>query len=411
MANDIDVNNVWKRDDETELQYIWRICSNKDSGLLDMTWRDVADILNSELVKDESDYLDESAYRKKYQMAKAFYDDVFSSMISNEYHDALAQQRRKLQEEKVKLQTEKLEYNRWLRENARDEMFEEKVIDAIKKYSGTTVPPRKIEITHNKREGLLCLADCHFGKEFKIYGLYDEVINEYSPEIFYERMNTIFSDTLDQIKKEQLSSIHIYNLGDSVEGFIRNSQMWSLRWGVVDQAVIFGNYMGEWLRQLSEYVHIKYHQTDGNHDELRLLDGRKGQHLCESAGKIVLNSIKLKNEGNPNFECVSNKTGLIFDNICGFNILGVHGEVSDLPSAIKDFETIYNEKISYLISGHKHHSDFKNCGVRKACIGVGSIVGSDEFSMQLRRCADASTTFIVFEEGRGRVDEHICVLN
>lgn len=396
---------------ESELQYIWRICSAKDSGILDMTWEEIAGILNSQLYDDETEYLGESAYRKKYQQAKAFYEDVFSNMESNEYCETIAEQRRKLQEERIKLQTDKLEYTRWLRENARDEMFEEKVIDAISKYSNIAQPPKKIELTHNGREGLLCIADCHFGKEFKIFGLYDEIINEYSPEIFYDRMDMIYSDTLEQIKKEGLTSLHVYNLGDSVDGFLRNSQLWSLRWGVVDQAIIFGNYMGDWLRRLSEVVHIKYFQTDGNHDELRLLDGKKAQHLCESAGKIVLNIIKLKNEGNPNFECAANKTGLIFDNICGFNILGIHGEVSDPVKAIRDFEIIYNEKIAYLIGGHKHHADFKNCGVRKACIGVGSVVGSDDFSVQLRRCSDATTTFIVFEEGRGKVDEHTCVLN
>ena len=332
-------------------------------------------------------------------------------MVSDEYHNKIAEQYRELQKERYKLQTEKLEYNRWLREDARDEMFEEKVIETLIKYSSVTNPPKPIEVTHGKRAGVLCLADCHFGKEYKIYGLFDEVINEYSPEIFYSRMEQIYSETLEQIEKENLTVLHIYNLGDSVEGFIRNSQLWSLRWGVIDSATIFGNYMGDWLRKLSEKVSVIYHQTDGNHDELRLLDGKKGQHLCESAGKIVKNCIALKNEGNRNFKYVENKTGLIFENICGYNILGIHGEVKDLKRAISDFDNIYGTKISYLIAGHKHHAEFEECGVKKGCIGVGSIMGSDDFSMSIRTCANATATFIVFEEGKGKVDEHTYVLN
>lgn len=281
-----------KSESESTLQYIWRLCSAKDSGTLDLKWQELADILNKELIDDECEYLGESTYRKKYQQAKAFYDEVFSKMVSDEYHDKIAEQYRELQKERYKLQTEKLEYNRWLREDARDEMFEEKVIETLIKYSSVTNPPKPIEVTHGKRAGVLCLADCHFGKEYKIYGLFDEVINEYSPEIFYSRMEQIYNETLEQIEKENLSVLHIYNLGDSVEGFIRNSQLWSLRWGVIDSATIFGNYMGDWLRKLSEKVSVIYHQTDGNHDELRLLDGKKGQHLCESAGKIVKNCIR-----------------------------------------------------------------------------------------------------------------------
>lgn len=403
--------NLTKAPDESELQYIWRMCSMKDAGVVELTWTELADILNKVLVEDESEYLTESAYRKKYQQAKLFYEEVFSKMVSDEYHKKIVEDTRTLIKERYKVSTEKLEYHRWLREDARDELFEEKVIDAIIKYANISNPPQKIEVTHGKRAGVLCLADCHFGKEYKIYGLFDEVINEYSPEVFYSRMEQIYNETLEIIKKEGLSVIHIYNLGDSVEGFIRNSQLWSLRWGVIDSATIFGNYMGDWLYKLSEKVSIVYHQTDGNHDELRLLDGKKGQHLCESAGKIVKNCIILKNEKNPNFKYVENKTGLIFDTVCGYNILGIHGEVKDLSQAIKDFDNIYDVKISYLVAGHKHHTEFKNCGVRKGCIGVGSIVGSDEFSMTLRQSADATANFIVFEEGKGKVDEHTYVLN
>lgn len=400
-----------KAQNESALQYIWRLGSAKDAGLIELTWEELATVFNKELIEDESEYLGESAYRKKYQQAKAFYDEVFSKMVSDEYHNQIIDNRRELQKERYKLQTEKLEYARWLREDARDELFEEKVIESIRKHSAVSNPPKKIEITRTKRTGLLCLADCHFGKEYKIYGLFNEVINEYSPEIFYSRMEQIYNETLELIKKEKLSIIHIYNLGDSVEGFIRHSQLWSLRWGVIDSATIFGNYMGDWLRALSNEVSIVYHQTDGNHDELRLLDGKKGQHLCESAGKIVKNCIILKNENNPNFKYIENKTGLIFDNICGYNILGIHGEIKDLQQAIKDFDNIYDTKISYLISGHKHHGEFKNCGVRKGCIGIGSIIGSDEFSMSIRQCADATASFIIFEEGKGKIEEHTYVLN
>lgn len=403
--------NFQKSPDESELQYIWRLCSAKDSGIIELTWQELAEILNKQLIDDEEDYLGESAYRKKYQQAKAFYDEVFSKMISDEYHNQISSMRRELQKERYKLQTEKLEYNRWLREDARDELFEEKVIEAITKNTKVSEPPKTIEVVHGKRVGVLCLADCHFGKEYKIYGLFNEVINEYSPEIFYSRMEQIYNETIEQIEKENLSVIHIYNLGDSVEGFIRNSQLWSLRYGVIDSATIFGNYMGDWLRNLSEKVSIIYFQTDGNHDELRLLDGKKGQHLCESAGKIIKNCIVLKNENNPNFQYVENKTGLIFDNVCGYNILGIHGEVKDLTKAIQEYDNLYDTKISYLIGGHKHHGEFKNCGVRKGCIGVGSIIGSDEFSMNIRHCADATASFIVFEEGKGKVDEHTYVLN
>lgn len=266
-------------------------------------------------------------------------------------------------------------------------------------------------MTHNKRVGQLNIADSHFGKDFKIYGLFDEIINEYSPDIFFSRMEQLYNSTLELIQKENLNEIRVNNLGDHIEGFIRNSQLWTLRYGAIDSAILFGNYLGTWLNKLSHKVRVTYQQTDGNHDEFRLLDGKKGEHLCESAGKIVKNNILLRNENNPNFEYKENKTGFIFDNIAGYNILGIHGEVPNLASSLKDFSDIYDVKIDYIIGGHKHHSNFVNCGVRKGAIGVGSIVGSDDFSMRIRKAADATASFIVYEEGKGKVVEHTLVLN
>ena len=224
---------------------MWRI--NKDyikTGKV-KNWKEITPIINEQLRNDESEYRDESAYRKPVQYAEAFYEDVFSKMMGDKYLEELRIQQRETKKERVKLQTEKLEYNKWVREDARDEMFEEKTIEAIKKYGSFSNPPTIIPKVHNKREGILCIADAHFGKEFKIYGLFDEVINEYSPEIFYSRMEQIYNDTLEIVEKEKLNTIHVYNLGDHVEGFIRNNQLWSLRWGVVDSGVIFGNYMGD----------------------------------------------------------------------------------------------------------------------------------------------------------------------
>lgn len=382
----------------------------KDLGIWDADWNGVANFMNNEFGDTDKPY-SEAAWRKPYQQAKKFYEaGVFNQLSEDEYFKELEIIKRELQKERCKLQTEKLEYNRWLREEARDELFEEKVIEAIRKNI-KVITPKDIPIKHGKRGGQLNFSDSHFGKDFVIYGLMNEIINSYNPEIFYQRMEVLYNQTLEIVKQEGFTELHINNLGDHIEGFIRNSQLWSLRFGAIDSAIIFGNYIGNWLNKLSHHVNVIYHQTDGNHDEFRLLDGKKNEHLCESAGKIVKNIIELKNEGNTNFKYIDNKTGFIFDNILGYNYLGIHGEVPNLVNAIKDFSDIYDIKIDYLIGGHKHHSDFVNCGVRRGTIGVGSIVGSDDFSMRIRKAADATASFIIYEEGKGKVCEHTIVLN
>lgn len=392
-------------ENESDEELIYRICSEK---YIIGSWQNVCDILNKLL---HTEYT-ESKFRKSYQSFQKIMKANQSKFSDNDTKlEELKLQERVLKKERVKLQTEKLEYNRWFREDARDELFEEKVIEEIKNNLNKNPQPKDIKISHSIRGGQLNIADCHFGKEYKIYGLNNEIINEYSPEIFYKRMEQLYNETISIVEKNNLTVLHINNLGDEIDGFLRHSQLWTLRYGVIKSAVLFGNYMGDWLKKLSEKVNVVYNYTVGNHDEMRLLDGRKNEHLCDNAEIITENCIKLINKENPNFTIKKNKTGLIFDEIVGFNFLGIHGEVSNLKDALKDYEHLYNARIDYLLAGHKHYNEYSNCGVRRGVIGVASIVGSDNFSMRIRKSADSSSSFIIYERGKGKVEDYTIVLN
>lgn len=111
----IDLN---RQPGESEEQFIWRIGRAYDSGEIDLNWDEIGEIVNRQFRDDESQYRDQSAYRKPYQSAKRFYEaGVFKDLTTDTYMAQLAESKRELQKEKIKLQTEKLEYNRWLRED------------------------------------------------------------------------------------------------------------------------------------------------------------------------------------------------------------------------------------------------------------------------------------------------------
>lgn len=61
------------RKNENEEQFIWRIGQAKDSGELEMSWDEIADIINKEFCNEDRP-LSEAAFRKPYQQAKRFYD-------------------------------------------------------------------------------------------------------------------------------------------------------------------------------------------------------------------------------------------------------------------------------------------------------------------------------------------------
>lgn len=397
------MNNILRRlNNETENQALWRIGKAKANGLLgDVTWVEVAEFFNKEFREDETQYYDSSAYRKRYKNFSDAYEELFSQEnFTNEEMMTIEEHKRELEKAKIKLRTEKLEYNKWLREEARDELICEKICDAIK-TNNSLVSPEPIIVNKANRSAVLAFGDEHYATEFTIYGLYGEIINSYSPEIFEQRMWDLFHQTIDIIKKENLTTLYVFALGDFTDGVLRCSQLMKLRYGVVEGTVKYANFIANWLNELSKYVKVKYQMVYGNHSELRMLGQPKGTFKEENTGMFVREMIKTYLENNPNFEMIINPTGLIFDNIEGLNVLGIHGEVKNMENAIKDFSNTYNTNVSILIGGHMHHYKSETVGINKDVINVPSIIGIDDYSMSLNKTSNPGAVLFCIEENKG----------
>ena len=400
------MNDILRRlDGETEDQCIWRIGNAKANGLLDdMTWVEITNFLNKEFREDDTKYYDSSAYRKKYRNFADAYEGIFSqtnftAIQMSEYEN----QKRELQKERIKFQTEKLEYNRWLREEARDELIAEHIVEAIKSLPPLKIPA-KITPRHSDRAGVLLLADAPYGVDLKITGLFGETINEYSPEIFESRMWDLLNQVVEICHKESFTSLNVYDLGDEIDGLLRVSQLWKLRYGVIESTVRYGRFMSEWLNELSKYVYVKYQMVkDSNHCQLRLLGQPKNTFKDENMSYIIADKLMDRLGDNPNFEFVQNPTGYVYeDNAAGYSILGFHGECKNLEQAIKDFSRTYNTNINFLVGGHKHHQNSENVGVESDVIGAPSIIGIDDYSLSLNKTSDPGATLFVLESGKGK---------
>lgn len=392
---------------ETEKQYIWRVSQYVKENKI--TWRELAGIINQTWREDESEYRDESAYRKPVGYAAAYYDEVFSKMISNEYSNQLVAQKNEIIKERKKIQTEKVEINRWLRESARDEMIIEQITEAIDKLEPINVPPLRIDdYDKSTKAAVLCLADCHYGVEFEIKGLFGEVLNAYSPEIFGERMWALLNKVVDIVTKEDLTELNIFMLGDEINGILRlTSQLMKLRYGIIDSAVRFADFMAQWLNELSQYVRVRlYHVQDSNHNQLRLLGQPKNAFPEENMSKVIMTIIKERLRDNPYVEVIDNPTGLIFADLAGYQVLGVHGEVKNLAQACNDFSRMYNTKIDYIVSAHIHHLKSEEIGFDSEAISVRSLIGVDNYAVSLQKASNAGASIIIFEEGEGKTCQY-----
>lgn len=400
-----------KLENENEEQFLWRLGQLYDAGLIDCTWPELADILNRTFRPEGIEYT-ESTYRKDYRVAKRFFDaGVFNDLNNNDYLKELSEKRLEIEKERVKLRTEKIEYSKWKREEARDELITEQIVQAIHDTSRDFKRPDPIESQSTEKGYVLLFGDEHYGAEFEIKGLKGEIINAYSPEIFEKRMWDLLDQTIEIICNESITDLHVFALGDCVDGCLRVSQLMKLRYGVVDGTVRYAEFIAEWLRELSNYVNVHFQMTNGNHTELRMLGQPKGTFTEDNMGKVIASIIKARLKDNPNFQFTENPTGYIFENIVGYNFLGIHGEEKDLKRSIKDFSSSYNTNVDYLVCGHIHHGLLEEVGMSSEVITTPSIMGTDPYAFKLKYLAHPGAKLLVIQKDYGRKCEHSIVVH
>lgn len=388
------------RDGENAQQYLWRIGGLKDAGVITESWDQLAPILSAETGHQKTGTI----WRKEYSIAKRYKSNVFDRALPNgdDVHRAEIL--------KYQAQAKNTETNRWLREKARDDL----IFEEIHRYIGELQPldiPAPLPESTSRKAGVLCFGDEHFGTEYVIYGLNGEVINAYNPDIFMRRMWSVFNQALQIIEEQHLSDLYVFEMGDFADGILRVSQLAKLKYGIVESTVKYAEFISEWLNELSKKVRVHFQMVPGNHTELRLLGQPKGTFVNENMDMVVRAYVKARLEKNYNFIMTENKTKMIYEDIFGYKILGVHGEVSNTDAVVKDFSHTYGVKINYFLAGHKHHSHSNDVGIDCEFIGVPSIIGVDSYSMDLNRTSNPAATLIIIEEGKGKTVQYFMNLS
>ena len=376
---------------------------DKINGSNDMDWAEIVAKYEIDCHSDTLRKASQTIFGGKF-VADYFAEKKSVDNAGEGYLAQLRLEKEEVRRERQKLSDEKLEYNRWLREQARDELICEKICGAVRELEPLPLPS-PIPYNHQETVGVLCFGDTHYGTEFTIKGLYGDVVNAYSPEIFEQRMDELLAQTIAKVQREGFTKIKVYSLGDELDGCLRASQLMKLRYGVVEATIKYADYICRWLAKLTEYVCVDFQMVGGNHTELRMLNQPKGTFKDDNMSEIIRNFIKTRLQDNQNFKMGENTSGLIYDEVMGYSVLAIHGEVKNLATAIHNFGNLYHTNIDILIGGHMHHSHTETVGVNRDVISIPSVIGIDDYSVQLGKASNAGATFLLIESGKGIVEQ------
>ena len=365
--------------DENEEQYLWRLGQAKDSGLIDLDWKEIADIMNREFREDESEYRSESAYRKLYQYSKRFYDSgVFDRYTSeDERIKELLEAKHALQIEKQKLSDERTELNRSLREQARKEAYIDLVSRQIQK-----VEPLKLEYTEKDYRStdndLIChITDLHAGIDI------DHWYNRFNMDILRERLWN-YLDQLFVIQKRHNSQDCYVVIGEILSGLIHHELRIENNENVVEQFIYVSSLLSEFLAEVSKkFNKVFVYITPGNHS--RVVANKEMSLRGENFDILLPYYLKasLQNYDSIVIEDNMKDCDVAIFKVRNSNVFGVHGDKDDISNVVQRFTMIFGIKPDIVLMGHRHTNAMTTIYDAKV-IQSGCVSGSDNYCLDRR---------------------------
>ena len=403
------MEDLIKHEGESEFEFHKRLVFGKlvDKTLSDEDYVDLSELVYKQ--KLSSDVCRREMYGSKYTL-QLLDEEKIENISDTTILDEVELKLQELKKERIKFSTTKLEYNKWMRQDSRLEMFFDEVKESIVKIEVPDFEP--IQITEGAEKiGLLGISDFHFGK------IFFSVNNSYSEDIFYERMNKLISETKQACIEQNISQLHILNCGDDVEGMtLRISQLASLQYGLTDQSIKVARYMVKFLSEISKFIPITYHHVlCGNHSEIRAFGDKS--FTFENMERIIVAYIHDVLIDNPRIEIPEYNGKFLDFKIFDYNIFAQHGQkIKSSKTAIANASQLHRKFYDVAYFGHLHH-DFQattNEAATHDCevVFIPSIMGSDEFSDDnYFGGAKASAKLDIYEDGKCRKGSFKILLN
>lgn len=375
---------------ENDEQFIWRLASAKDAGLLDMSWTELARIFNDEL-RDDDTFWNESAYRKKYQQAALFYRNVFSKMQNTEFLEDFEEQRRLLEKEKVKFRDERTEYNRVIRREARKEAFLESVQKAISDNTRPIDLPVSHSLLASDNDILMPITDVHTGIEIENFR------NTFNEDVLAERLAKYTADVLEIAKQHKSENLYIV-ISEVLSGIIHYTLRLQNNMDMMEQFKYVSELIANMIVQLAPaFHHVFVYTAPGNHSRIspkkeEALDGENMDVLLPFYLKARLQNLKsvliCDNKLDPEVP--------VFD-VRGQLVMAAHGHKDSPESVVQNFTMWSGRQPDIVLLGHRHTNGYLTVYDSKV-VQSGCISGADDFIMSKRKCNKPEQAVCVIDD-------------
>ncbi|MCA1021630.1 hypothetical protein [Halobacillus litoralis] len=391
--------SLLKDEGESLEQYHIRIYSNMDTYEIDK-------YTAANLVNDAhgTDY-DESKWRKDYAQYLKWKPYFIKENLDEDRLAKYEEKRLEQEKEKYRNADQKREYRKMVRESARFDKLKDDVVSSVEKLGKVKPLPfhnQNFINPDSSKHGLALFSDWHYGMDV------DNTFNKFNQAIFNERVDKLVSKVIDYGQKNDISTLHIGQLGDLISGDIHVSTRVQANEDLIEQIMYVSEVLAEVINKLaSVFPLVKYYNVIGNHARA----GKKSEvGLKENFEYLVPWYLESRLKDLDNVEIIVDKDGYIEAQIFNESLVFVHGNFDQADKAVTKLPQLLGYVPTRIIGGHVHHNYMKEHGVTTTHVN-GSLIGLDDFATQGRYGGVPSQKFMVFDKTDGLECEYIIKFN
>lgn len=373
------MNEFKKLDTENFHQYIWRMDELVQSGKY-KNWKEITYFVNEELFgEDESQYRDESAYRKAVKYARDFYEAGVFGENEDVYYEKLQSEKREIERLKIKFRDER---TAWQKQNYIDARVEEK-LDLLEKQ---LLSQGKINFDiHNNvnissdNDMLIILSDFHIGQCFR------SIWGEYNTDIAKKRLNQLLNEVIAIQKMHNSENCYVSLQGDMISGNIHKTVQVTNRENVIEQIKIASELISSFCYEISKVFNKVYMSSVvGNHSRM---DRKEDSLHDERLDDIISWGVELSLKHIDNFYILNRNldSGIATMDIRDRVYVSVHGDYDRYTNSGVSNLCMHLGFIPYAITyGHLHTCAIDETNGVKMIRG-GSLAGSgDNYTIEKR---------------------------
>lgn len=275
---------------------------------------------------------------------------------------------------------ERVDYQRTVREQARQDSFVELVRRAMKAEVKPFVDRYDAPVIDSDSDMVVMLSDLHAGIEI------DNVWNRYNTAIMQERLEKYLCEVRKIQAEHKCKVCEFVLLGDLISGLIHRNLRLENNENVIEQVKIVSVCIGEFVKRLSEmFETVRVHAVSGNHSRItpskdEHLKGEELDDLVEFYLSLMFENVSNVKFGDEQYGRIDSTINL-FETRFGKRFVAVHGD-KDTPSAVLERMTLMTGKRpAAVLMAHRHHNAFDSGTM---IVQNGSVVGVDNHAIDLR---------------------------